>query len=108
MNRLRKKDEVVVTVGKSKGHIGKILQVKGDKVLVEGANLVSKHVKPDPQRQREGGVHQIEALLHISNVAIYNPLSKKADKVAFKLIEKNGSLQKVRCFKSNDELIDLD
>ncbi|MBA4697662.1 MAG: 50S ribosomal protein L24 [Legionella sp.] len=108
MKRLRKADDVIVIAGKSKGHVGKVLRVDGDKIFVEGANLVKKHIKPNPQLQREGGVHQVEASLHISNVAIYNPVSKKADKVAFKLIDKDGSLQKVRCFKSNDERIDFD
>ena len=105
MKRIRTGDTVVVIAGKSKGHVGKILRVLGEKLVVEGANLIKKHVKPNPQINQQGGIVTREAALDISNVAMYNPISKKADKVGFKFIEKDGISQKVRYFKSNDELI---
>ena len=107
MKRIRTGDTVVVIAGKSKGHVGKILRVLGEKLVVEGANLIKKHVKPNPQINQQGGIVTREAALDISNVAMYNPISKKADKVGFKFIEKDGISQKVRYFKSNDELIDV-
>jgi len=80
---------------------------KRNRVLVEGANLIKKHVKPNPQLDQPGGIITKEAALHVSNVAMYNPITKKADKVGFKFIERNGEQHKVRYFKSNQELIDV-
>lgn len=107
MNRIKKNDTVIVTVGKSKGQIGKVMSVLGEKVLVEGLNLVKKHVKPNPQLDQKGGILSKEAPIHISNVALYNSVTQKADKVGFKVIEKDGKAHKVRYFKSNNELVDL-
>nr|WP_242604477.1 50S ribosomal protein L24 [Legionella gresilensis] len=107
MKRIRSGDTVIVITGKSKGHIGKVNRVFGDSVVVEGANLVKKHIKPNPQVNDKGGIRSIEAPLHISNVALYNPASKKADKVGFRNIEKDGKTYKVRYYKSNDEVVDL-
>ncbi|WP_419421130.1 50S ribosomal protein L24 [Legionella sp. D16C41] len=107
MKRIRSGDTVIVITGKSKGHIGKVNRVFGDSVIVEGANLVKKHVKPNPQANDKGGIRSIEAPLHISNVALYNPTAKKADKVGFRFIEKDGKTYKIRYFKSNDEVVDL-
>ncbi len=111
MKRIKKGDTVIVIAGKSKGHIGKIKRVakrtSGYAVIVEGANLVKKHVKPNPQLQQEGGIISREALLHESNVAMYNTVSKKADKIGFKYLEQDGKKSKVRYFKSNNEVIDL-
>jgi len=99
MNKLRSGDEVIVIAGKNKGSTGKIKQVfANDKVLVDGINLVKKHVKPNPQLQVEGGIVEKEAPIHVSNVAILNPESGKADRVGIKVNE-DGS--KVRVFKSN-------
>lgn len=106
MKRIRSGDTVIVIAGKSKGHIGKVLRVSNDLVVVEGANLIKKHVKPNPQLNEKGGIITKEAALNVSNVAIYNPNSKTADKIGFKFLEKDGSNQKVRYFKSNNELID--
>nr|MCH9741516.1 50S ribosomal protein L24 [Campylobacterota bacterium] len=72
--------------------------------IVEGGNLIKKHVKPVPQKQ-DGGIITKEAKLHVSNVAHYNPITKKADKVGFKYLENNGVSTKVRYFKSNNEII---
>jgi large subunit ribosomal protein L24 len=108
MNRIKSGDVVIVTTGKSKGHVGKVLRMvlQKNRIVVEGANLIKKHVKPNPQKQQEGGIITREAPLHISNVALYNPVTKKADKVGFKFIDTKGVQQKVRYFKSNNELVD--
>ena len=107
MKRIRSGDTVIVIAGKSKDHIGKVLRVLEDKVVVEGANLMKKHVKPNPQTEQKGGIIAMEAPLAVSNVALYNPLTKKADKVGFKFLEKDGDKRKVRYFKSNNEVVDL-
>lgn len=107
MKRIRSGDTVIVIAGKSKGHVGKVTRVLSDSVYVEGANIIKKHVKPNPQINDKGGIISREAPLNISNVAIYNPVSKTADKVGFKFLEKDGNNHKVRYFKSNNELIDL-
>ena len=107
MKRIRTGDTVIVIAGKSKGQVGKILRVLGERLVVEGANLIKKHVKPNPQIMQQGGIVTKEASINISNVAMYNPISKKADKVGFKFVDKNGTNQKVRYFKSNNELIDI-
>jgi large subunit ribosomal protein L24 len=107
MKRIRKGDTVVVTAGKSKGHVGVVLRVVDEKLVVEGANMMKKHVKPNPQAEQQGGIIQSEAPLAVSNVALYNPVTKKADKVGFKFLDKEGAPKKVRYFKSNNELVDL-
>jgi large subunit ribosomal protein L24 len=107
MKRIRSGDTVVVVTGKSKGHVGKVLRVIGEKIVVDGANLIKKHVKPNPQIGQNGGIVTKEAPLHSSNVALYNPITKKADKVGFRYLDKDGVMQKVRYFKSNNEIIDL-
>lgn len=106
MKRIKSGDTVIVIAGKSKGHIGKVTRVIADGVVVEGANFIKKHVKPNPQLEQRGGIITREAPLDVSNVAIYNPVSKKADKVGFKFLEKDGNKKKVRYFKSNNEVID--
>ena len=107
MKRIKKGDTVIVVAGKSKSHVGIVMRVLDAKVVVEGANLIKKHVKPNPQIDQKGGVITREAPLDISNVALYNPITKRADKVGFKFLEKDGNTHKVRYFKSNDELVDL-
>lgn len=107
MKRIRSGDTVILIAGKSKGHVGKVNRVFGDSVVVEGANLIKKHVKPNPQINEKGGIITREAPVNVSNVAIYNPVSKKADKVGFRFIDKEGINKKVRFFKSTNEVIDL-
>ena len=110
MKRIKSGDTVIVIAGKSKGHVGKVLRVISGtlvKVVVEGANMMKKHVKPNPQLEEKGGIVSMEAPLDVSNVALYNPLTKKADKVGFKFLEKEGNTLKVRYFKSNNEIVDL-
>lgn len=106
MNRIKANDKVIVTTGKSRGHVGIVKQVRESKVWVEGANMIKKHVKPNPQLEQKGGIVSLEAPVHISNVALYNPATQKADKVGFKVVDNNGKTSKVRYFKSNNELVD--
>jgi large subunit ribosomal protein L24 len=109
MQRIKKGDEVIVITGKSKGHHGKVNQILRDKtkkivkVVVEGANLIKKAVKPDPQRNVKKGFVDKEMPIHISNVAIYNAAKESRDKVKIKQLEDG---KKVRCFKSDNEMID--
>ena len=102
-SKIRRDDEVIVLAGKDKGKTGKVTKVlvEDSKVFVEGVNLVKKHQKPVPQLQQPGGIVEKEAPLHVSNVAIVNPATGKADRVGFR--DEDG--KKVRFFKSNNELI---
>lgn len=104
MQKIRKGDEVIVIAGKDKGRRGTVLRVLRDKdrVVVEGANIVKKHVRGNPQRGESGGILEREAPLHISNVALYNPKTEKADRVGIKQLDGKN----VRFFKSNNELVD--
>ncbi|AUH71781.1 50S ribosomal protein L24 [Legionella sainthelensi] len=107
MKRIQKGDEVIIIAGKSKGHKGKVLRVTENGVVVEGGNLIKKHVKANPQKpEHKGGIITLESPVHVSNVAHYNPNTQKADKVGFKFIESNGTNKKVRYFKSDNEIID--
>lgn len=107
MKRIKTGDEVIIIAGKSKGHLGKVLRVLDNGVVVEGGNMIKKHVKSNPQKpESKGGIISRESPLHISNVAHYNPATKKADKVGFKYLENDGVKVKVRYFKSNNEIID--
>ena len=102
-NKIRRDDEVVVLAGKDKGKQGKVLKVLAseDKLIVEGVNLVKKHQKPNPQLNVAGGIIEKEAAIHVSNVAIVNPATGKADRVGFRFEDE----KKVRFFKSNGELV---
>ena len=105
MKKIKKDDEVIVITGKDKGKRGKISGLrKNDYVLISGINMVKKHVKPNPQQGITGGINEKEAPIHISNVAIFNSATNKADRVGFKLL---GDGKKVRIFKSNQEVIDV-
>jgi large subunit ribosomal protein L24 len=102
-SKIRRDDEVIVLAGKDKGKTGKVTKVlvESSKVYVEGVNLIKKHTKPVPQLQQPGGIVEKEAPLHVSNVAILNPKTGKADRVGFRI--EDG--KKVRFFKSDNELI---
>ena len=103
MDKIRKGDEVVVTTGKDKGKRGTVsIRVDAEHVVVGGINQAKKHVKPNPVKGVVGGVVDKDMPLHISNVSLYNPVTKKADRVGFKQLE-DGT--KVRFFKSNGELV---
>ncbi|QSX37485.1 50S ribosomal protein L24 [Shewanella sedimentimangrovi] len=100
--KIRREDEVIVLTGKDKGKRGKVTRVlTTGKVIVEGINLVKKHQKPNPQLGVTGGVVEKEAPIQVSNVAIFNPVTGKADRVGFRF--EDG--KKVRFFKSNSELV---
>ena len=101
--KIKRDDEVVVLAGKDKGKRGKVLKVDTAKnrVFVEGVNIVKKHQKPNPALGVAGGVIEQEASIDVSNVAIYNPETGKADRVGFKL--EDG--KKVRFFQSNNAII---
>lgn len=104
MNRLRQGDEVVVVAGKDKGRRGSVLRVYDDgRVLVENVNVARKHQKPNPNAGVPGGIVEKECPLDASNVMIYNPATEKGDRIGFRILE-NG--QKVRYFKSNNEVLD--
>ena len=103
MRKIKRNDEVIVLTGKDKGKRGRIQAVIDDtRVIVSGINIVKKHQKPNPQLNVAGGIIEKEAPLHISNVAIYNAESGKADRVGFKV--EGGKKQRI--FKSNGAVID--
>ena len=101
MSKIIKGDHVVVISGRDKGKQGQVTRLLGDKVVVEGVNLVKRHQKPNPMRNVEGGVVIKNMPIHISNVAIYNKETQKADRVGVKLIDDDGKVRRVRVFKSN-------
>ena len=104
MNRIRKGDTVVITAGREKGRTGTVIRVlEDDRVVVENVNMVKKHQKPNPNRGTPGGIVQKEAPIHASNVALWNPASKKADRVGFRKLEDG---RKVRYFRSDGEVVD--
>ena len=103
MEKIRKGDDVVVTTGKDKGKRGTVLRrVDAEHVVVEGVNRAKKHVKPNPIKGVAGGIVDKDMPIHISNVALFNPATKKADRVGFRVLEDG---RKVRVFKSNGELV---
>ena len=105
MNKLKKGDSVIVIAGKDKGKKGEVIKVMDNgKVLITDVNLAKRHVKPNPNKEETGGIIEREMPLDSSNIMIYNPISKKADKVGLKFLE-NG--KKVRVYKSNKEVIDI-
>ena len=100
MNKVKKGDEVIVRTGKDKGRRGTVLEVMADgRVLVEGINLAKKHVKPNPQIGEMGGIKDQAMPLDISNVAVFNPKTKKGERVGIKI---NDDGTKVRVFQSGD------
>ncbi len=103
MNKIRKGDEVAVLTGKDKGKRGTVLRVDVDAVVVEGINRVKKHVRPNPMKGLVGGIVEKEMPIQISNVAVFNAATQKADRVGFKVLEDG---RKVRVFKSNGEVVD--
>jgi len=105
MNKIRKGDSVIITTGKDKGKQGIVSQVLNNyRVVVEGLNMVKKHTRPNPAKGDQGGVVSKEMPLNVSNISIFNSVTKKADKVAIKTL-KDG--KKIRIYKSNQEAIDV-
>jgi large subunit ribosomal protein L24 len=105
MSKIKSKDEVIVLTGKSKGRRGVVLKVidAGKRAVVEGVNLIKKHVKANPQAEKAGGIIEKEAPIDISNLAIFNVDTGKQDRVGYKFLEDG---KKVRIYKSTGEVID--
>lgn len=104
MRKLKRDDEVIVITGKDKGKRGTISRLVGaDRVMVHGVNMVKRHTKPNPSAGQAGGIVEKEAALSISNVAIFNPETNKADRVGIQVLEDGA---KKRVFKSNGQDID--
>ena len=104
MKKLKKNDLVVVLTGKDKGKTGEITRVLDDrKLFVSGVNMIKRHTKGNPQAGQPGGIIEREAPIQISNVAIFNRTTSKADRVGFKTLEDG---KQVRIFKSTGEQVD--
>jgi large subunit ribosomal protein L24 len=103
MRKIRKGDSVVVIAGRDKGKRGDVTRiVDAEHVIVAGINQVKKHQRPNPMKGEQGGIVSIDSPIHVSNVALWNPVTKKADRVGFRMMEDG---RKVRFFKSNGELL---
>lgn len=103
MRKIKQGDDVIVIAGKDKGRRGTVERVVGEeRVIVDGINMIKKHTKGNPAAGDPGGIIEREAALDISNIALFNPKSKKADRVGFRV--ENG--KKVRFFKSDNQVVD--
>jgi large subunit ribosomal protein L24 len=101
MRKIKKGDNVVVITGRDKGKRGSVTAVlDAEHVLVGGINQVKKHTRPNPMKNEQGGILTKEMPIHVSNVAIWNPVTQKADRIGFRLLDDG---RKVRFFKSNGE-----
>lgn len=105
MQRIKKGDDVVVRTGKDKGKSGRVTQVlKNNKVVIEGINQAKKNQKPNPNAGVTGGIIVKDMPIDVSNVGIYNPATKKPDRIGFRILEDG---KKVRYFKSTNEVVDI-
>ncbi|MBK7353340.1 MAG: 50S ribosomal protein L24 [Nitrosomonas sp.] len=103
MKKIRCGDEVIILTGRDKGKIATVKQFESDdQVFVQGVNIVKKHVKPDPNKGIVGGIVGFEKPIHVSNIAVYNPATKKADRIGFRISDDN---KKIRFYKSTGETI---
>jgi large subunit ribosomal protein L24 len=106
MNKMRKGDEVIVVTGKDKGRRGTVLQIFDDeRVLVEGVNVAKKHTKPNPNMGVQGGIVDQDMPIDISNVMVFNPKTKKGDRVGIKVSDDGKT--KERIFRSSGEAVDI-
>ena len=104
MQRIRKGDDVIVIAGRDKGKRGTVLRrLDAEHLIVEGINKVKKHQRPNPMKGAQGGIVDKEMPIHVSNVALFNPQTKKADRVGVKAMPDG---RQVRVFKSNGEMVD--
>ena len=104
MQRIKKGDDVVVISGRDKGKRGTVLRrVDAEHVVVEGVNRAKKHQRPNPMKNQTGGIVDKDMPIHVSNLALFNPATQKADRIGFKSLEDG---RKVRVFKSNGEQVD--
>jgi len=105
MRKFRKSDDVIVIAGRDKGKRGMVVRVlPNDRLIVEKVNVVKRHTKGNPAQGKPGGIIEKEMSIHMSNVAHFNPVSKKADRVGVRNLEDG---RKVRYFKSNNEVLDV-
>ena len=105
MKKIVKGDKVVVLTGRDKGKQGTVQKMLDNgRALVEGVNMVKKHVRPNPNKGETGGIIDREASIDVSNLALVNPVTGKADRVGFKTLQDG---KKVRYFKSNGEVADI-
>lgn len=105
MNKIKKGDDVIVIAGKDKGKRGNVLRVlENGRVMVDGINIVKKHVRPNPQAGEQGGIVEQEAAMDISNVALYDAASGKASRVGIKVLEDG---KKVRVYRTSGEMVDV-
>jgi ribosomal protein L14/ribosomal protein L24 len=103
MRKIKKGDNVVVIAGRDKGKRGSVTQIVDDQhVVVAGVNQVKKHMRPNPMKNQQGGIVTKEIPIHVSNVAVYNPVTQKADRIGFRTLNDG---RKVRFFKSNGEVL---
>ena len=103
MRKIRKEDEVIVIAGRDRGKRGAVVRVVSEaKVVVSGINIVKKHIRANPQVNEPGGIRDVEAPIAVSNVALFNPETEKADRVGIRI--EDG--KRVRYFKSTDTLVD--
>ena len=105
MQRIKKGDEVIVITGRDKGKRGTVLRrVDAEHVVVEGINKVKKHQRPNPMKGQTGGIVDLDKPIHISNIALFNPATKKADRAGIKVLDDG---RRVRAFKANGEQVDV-
>ncbi len=105
MNKIKKGDDVIVIAGKDKGKRGNVMRVlDSGRVMVDGINIVKKHVRPNPQAGETGGIVEQEAALDISNISLYDAASGKASRVGIKVLEDG---KKVRVYRSSGEMVDI-
>jgi len=105
MAKIKRDDEVIVLTGKDKGKRGSVRTVlDDDRVIVSGVNMIKKHTKPNPQMGVTGGIVEKEAPIQVSNLAIFNPATSKADRVGYQVMDGG---KKVRIYKSSGEQIDV-
>ena len=105
MRKIKKGDDVIVIAGKDKGKRGNVTRVLPEgRVIVEGANMIKRHTKPNPNAGQAGGIIEREASLDDSNIAIFNTATGKADRIGFRTLEDG---RKVRYFKSTKEVLDV-
>ncbi len=107
MRKIKRNDQVIVIAGKDKGKRGTVNRVLQDeRLIVSGVQMIKKHQKPNPQAGVAGGIIEKESPIQVSNVAIFNPTTEKADRIGFKVLGEGSESKKVRVFKSNGETID--
>ena len=105
MQRIKKGDEVIILAGRDKGKRGTVLRkVDAEHLVVEGVNRVKKHQRPNPMKGQQGGIVDKDLPIHVSNVALYNPATKKADRVGVKTLDDG---RKVRIYKANGEQVEV-